>query len=70
MTVEQLIAQYMESKRPLKLTAASVFSLRSFADWADRQGYHLGQTKGDNGPAIFCARCGVYCMEAKPKGDE
>jgi hypothetical protein len=47
--------------------------LRAFVAWADRQGYHLGQTRGDNGPAIFCAKCtGLVSkseMTIKPKGE-
>jgi len=71
-----LLNQYFDSIKTgetSRLKYGEAACLRAFADWADRRGYHLGQTKGDNGAAIFCARCGEFIKPEstpnKPKGD-
>jgi hypothetical protein len=75
MNFEKLLGKYLDSIRSgetprLKMGVAT--ALRGFVDWADRNNYEIIQTKGDNGPALFCPRCGVYvlCDEKtkSPKG--
>ena len=62
MDLETLVDQYIKAATESKVSRLKFgqrAGLRAFADWADRRGFELYQSKGDNGPVAFCKRCGA-----------
>lgn len=73
MRLKDLLKKFLVSQKELILTgAAPQFKRRELAaigklcDWADRRGYEVVmRPRGNNGPAVFCAKCGGFIENEK-----
>jgi len=68
MNIENLFDKYLEAVRTGKAPTLRFgwrAGIRAFSDWAERRGYEIVQTKGENGAAIFCAKCGGLISPAE-----